>query len=71
MDFAAILALTLKGISVIQTLVSVGQDIAPAVKVVKDLITGAQAGTVTDAELLTTEDTLDAMIADFNEPMTD
>ena len=71
MDFAAILALTLKGISVIQTLVSVGQDIAPAVKVIKDLITGAQTGTVTDADLLATENTLDAMIADFNEPMTD
>jgi hypothetical protein len=71
MDIAAILALTLKGISVIQTLVSVGQEIAPAVKVVTDLITGAQAGTVTNDQLLSTEDALDAMIADFNEPMTD
>jgi hypothetical protein len=71
MDIAAILALTLKGISVIQTLVSVGQEIAPAVKVVTDLITGAQAGTVTNDQLLSTEDALDAMIEDFNEPMTD
>lgn len=71
MDFAAILALTLKGVSVIQTLVSVGQDIAPAVKVVTDLITGAQAGTVTDEQLAATEATLDGMIADFNQPMTD
>ncbi len=71
MDIAAILALTLKGISVIQTLVSVGQEIAPAVKVVTDLITGAQAGTVTSDQLLSTEDALDAMIEDFNEPMTD
>ena len=71
MDIAAILALTLKGIEVIKTLVAVGQDIAPAVKVVTDMITGAQAGTITDEQLLSTEDALDAMIADFNEPMTD
>ncbi len=71
MDIASILALTLKGIEVIKTLVAVGQDIAPAVKVVTDMITGAQAGTVTDEQLLSTEDALDALIADFNEPMTD
>lgn len=71
MDIAAILALTLKGISVIETLVAVGQDIAPAIKVVTGLITGAQAGTVTDDELNATEATLDGMIADFNQPMTD
>ncbi len=71
MNIMAILALTLKGIEVIKTLVAVGQDIAPAVKVVTDMITGAQAGTVPDEQLLSTEDALDAMIADFNEPMTD
>jgi hypothetical protein len=70
MDIAAILALTLKGIEVIKTLVDVGQDIAPAVKVVTDMITGAQAGTITDEQLLSTEDALDKMIEDFNEPMT-
>lgn len=71
MDIAAILALALKGVGIIQTLVSVGQDIAPAVKVVTGLITGAQAGTVTGDELTATEATLDGMIADFNQPMTD
>jgi hypothetical protein len=71
MDIAAILALTLKGIEVIETLVAVGQDIAPAVKVITDMITGAQAGTVTDEQLLSTEDALDAMIEDFNKPMDD
>lgn len=69
MDIAAILALTLKGIEVIKTLVAVGQDIAPAVKVITDMITGAQAGTITDEQLLSTEDALDAMIEDFNKPM--
>jgi len=69
MDVTAVLALVLKGVSVIETLVSVGQDIAPAIKVVTNLITGAQAGTVTDDELAATEATLDSMIADFNQPM--
>lgn len=69
MDIAAVLALVLKGVGIIETLVEVGQDVAPAIKVVTNLITGAQAGTVTDAELTATEATLDGMIADFNQPM--
>lgn len=69
MDVTAIFALILKGVGIIQTLVSVGQDVAPAIKVITDLITGAQAGTVTDEQLADTEATLDAMIADFNQPM--
>jgi len=52
MDIAAIMSLILKGVSVIESLVSVGQDIAPAIKVVKDLVTGAQTGTITTADLL-------------------
>lgn len=69
MDIAAILALVLKGVGVIQTLVSAGQAIEPAVKVVTDLIAGAQSGTVTDDQLAATEATLDGMIADFNTPI--
>jgi hypothetical protein len=69
MDVAAVLALIGKGVSVIQTLVTVGQDVAPAIKVVSDLVKGAQAGTVSDEELAATEATLDGMIADFNQPM--
>jgi len=69
MDIAAVLALVLKGVGVIQTLVEVGKDVAPAIQVVTGLITGAQAGTVTDDELAATEATLDGMIADFNQPL--
>lgn len=69
MDIVAILALIAKGVGVIDTLVTVGQNAAPAIKVVKDLITGAQSGTVTDAELAATEATLDAMLDDFNKPI--
>lgn len=70
MDVAAVLALVLKGVGIIQTLVAVGQDVAPAIKVMTNLITNAQAGTVTDTDLASTEQTLDAMIDDFNQPMT-
>lgn len=69
MDIAAILALIIKGISVISSLVAVGQSIEPAIKVITDLVTGAQNGTVTDQQLADTEATLDAMIADFNTPV--
>jgi hypothetical protein len=69
MDIAAILDLVVKGLGVISTLVSVGTDAAPAIKVITDLVTGAQNGTVTDMQLMATENTLDAMVADFNTPM--
>lgn len=70
MDIVAVLALIAKGVGIIDTLVTIGENAAPAITVVKNLITGAQAGTVTDAELAATEATLDSMIADFNTPMT-
>jgi hypothetical protein len=69
MDVAAIMDLVIKGMGVISTLITVGQDAAPAIKVITDLVTGAQAGTVTDADLTATEATLDAMITDFNAPI--
>lgn len=69
MDIVAILALIAKGVGVIDTLVTIGQNAEPAIKVVKDLITGAQAGTVTPDDLTATETALDAVIADFNTPM--
>lgn len=69
MDIMAILDLVSKGLSVISTLESVGQTVAPAVKVVADLVTGAQAGTVTLQQLTDTETTLDKMISDFNAPL--
>lgn len=70
MDIVAILALIAKGVGVIDTLVTIGQNAAPAIKVVKDLVIGAQIGTVTDADLTATETALDAMISDFNTPIT-
>ncbi len=69
MDIMAILALIEKGISVISMLETAGQAIAPAVKVVTDLVSGAKAGTVTLQQLNDTETALDGLIADFNTPI--
>ena len=69
MDIATSLDLVMKGMGVISTLITVGQDALPAVKVVTDLVTGAQTGTVTDAQLASAEATLDKMIADFDAPV--
>jgi hypothetical protein len=64
-----ILNLISTGLTVITALETAGQQIAPAVKVVTDLVTGAQAGTVTDQQLTDTETALDKMISDFNLPL--
>ena len=69
MDIAAVLDLIMKGVGVVSTLVTVGSDAMPAIKVLTDLVTGAQNGTVTDEQLAATEATLNAMIADFNKPI--
>lgn len=69
MDIAAILDLIVKGLGVADTLITAGQNAAPAIKSVIDLATGAQAGTVTDQQLADTEATLDKMISDFNLPL--
>lgn len=69
MDPMTIFALIEKGITVAETLISVGESAAPALKVLFGLVTGAQAGTVTDEQLAADEATLDGLIADFNKPM--
>lgn len=71
MDVTAVLALIAKGVGIIETLYTIGEDVAPAIKVVANLVTGAQSGSVTDEQLTATEATLDGMIAEFNEPMPD
>lgn len=69
MDAGAIFELIVKGLGVISTLVAVGKNAAPAIKVLVDLASGAQTGTVTDDQLAATEKLLDGMIEDFNAPM--
>lgn len=66
MDITAILTLVAKGISVIEALYEAGQTAAPALTALKDLVTGAQQGTVTDDQLTQTEALLDQLIDQFN-----
>lgn len=69
MDAGAIFELIVKGLGVVSTLVAVGKNAAPAIKVLVDLASGAKAGSVTDDQLAATEKLLDGMIEDFNAPM--
>lgn len=66
MDIAAILALAAKAVTVIEALIAAGEEAAPAITALKNLITGAQQSTVTDDQLTQTEALLDQMISDFN-----
>lgn len=66
MDIAAIFALVAKGLTVIEAVVAAGEEAAPAIKALYNLVTGAQSGTVSDDQLEQTEALLDQMITDFN-----
>lgn len=69
MDVEAIMALIVKGLGVVETLVEAGESAAPAIKVLVGVATGAQQGTVTDDELAAAEALLDKQIDDFNATM--
>lgn len=69
MDVMTILALIGKAVGVISTAISIGASAAPAIKVIEDLVAGAQSGAVTDDELAAAEAALDGMITDFNTPL--
>lgn len=69
MDIAAVMGLIVKGLGVVETLVSAGESAAPAIKVLVGVATGAQQGKVTDDELTAAEAALDSMIGDFNKPL--
>jgi len=69
MDIALVLDLAMKGLSVANTLINVGKNAAPAIHAVKELISGAKAGTLTDDDLTEVEAVLDSLIEDFNAPL--
>lgn len=69
MDVAAVMALIVKGLGVVETLVDAGRSAAPAIKVLIGVATGAQQGTVTEDELTAAEALLDLQIEDFNTPL--
>lgn len=66
MDILAVLALITKGITIAQALLAAGQSAVPAFDALKNLISGAQSGSVTQAQLDQTEALLDQMVDDFN-----
>lgn len=66
MDIAAILLLIQKGVTIAEALIAAGESAAPAFTALKNLITGAQKGSVSDADLDATEAQLDKLIEDFN-----
>lgn len=66
MDYVAIFALIAKGLTVAQALYEAGESALPAIEAISGVVTGAQAGTVTDDQLTQTEALLDQMISDFN-----
>lgn len=66
MDITAILTLVSKGITIANALIEAGQNAAPALTAIGNLVTGAKKGAVTQEELDKTEALLDALIADFN-----
>lgn len=69
MNYVAILALIEKGLTVVEAIYQAGKDAAPAIIAIKDLVTGAQQGTLTDEQIASTEALLDGLIADFNVPI--
>lgn len=71
MDVAAIFALIQKGLTVVGTLIQAGQSAGPALSALQNLVVGAQQGEVDDQMLIATEELLDKLIANFNEPMAD
>lgn len=69
MDVAAVMALIVKGLGVVETLVEAGAAAGPAIRVLVGVASGAQNGTVTVDELTAAEALLDKQIDDFNAPM--
>ena len=64
-----IFALIEKGIAVASMAITAGKNAGPALQAVKELVTGAQQGTVTDEQLAATESILDGQIEEFNKPL--
>lgn len=69
MNALAIFALIEKGITVAQVLIEAGRSAAPAFEALKNLISGAKRGEVTEEDITKTEAQLDSMISEFNEPI--
>lgn len=69
-NFTKVFSVIEKGLGTIHTLIQQGETAGPAITAIKNLVESAKGGKVTEAQITATEATLDALISDFNEPMT-
>lgn len=68
-NFTKVFGVIQKGLGTIHTLIEQGKSAAPAITAIKNLVESAKGGKVTDAQIASTDETLDALIEDFNEPL--
>ena len=68
-DFTKVLSVVEKGMGTIETLIEKGKSAGAAITAVKNLVNSAKGGKVTDAEIMSTDATLDSLIDSFNKPM--
>lgn len=69
MDWMAILTLISKGLAIVEAAHAAGLEATPAIKVLHNLIAGAQAGKITEQELAEIETLLDSQLEEFNKPI--
>lgn len=69
-DFMKVFGVLQKGMGVIETLIAQEKSAAPAIAAVKNLVASAAGGKVTADQVTSTEAALDALIDEFDEPMT-
>lgn len=69
MDMFVVLDLINRGITIAEALIKAGKDAGPAFERIKNVVTGARDGTVTDEELEELETLLDQLIEEFNVPL--
>lgn len=66
MNYERIFDLIQKGLTIAEALLEAGTVALPAIEAVKNIVSGAQKGEVTDEELTRVEGILDGMITEFN-----
>lgn len=68
-DFKKVFDVIHKGVGAIRTLIEQGKSAGPAITAVENLAESAKGGKVTEAQIASTEATLDALVDDFNKPL--
>lgn len=69
MDYAKILTVLSKGLSLVPQLLQTGQVVLPLIKRMAEVAKGGADGTVTISELEALEADLDAALDEFNAPL--